>query len=83
MSEMLDCPSCGGPFPTGRRCCPHCHCRYPRFKRWKLLLAATFGLGAAACGDDTTAVVEYGPAMLTGDLSATPDLAPHDAAEKD
>jgi hypothetical protein len=54
-------------------------------KRWKLMLAAALGLGVADCGDDThpVGVVEYGPAMSAFDLSATPDLAPHDAAEKD
>ena len=53
MAEMLDCPSCGGPFPEGRRCCPHCHCSYSARKKVTLAIAAAIGLGAAGCGDDT------------------------------
>jgi hypothetical protein len=81
---MLDCPSCGGPFPAGKRCCPHCHCRYSRAKRWKLLLVAALGFGAADCGDDSSVAQPlYGVMSPGSDLSATPDLAVHDAAEKD
>ena len=81
--SMLACPSCGGPFPTGRRCCPHCHCRYPLLKRWKLLVTAALGLTGClgdsdAHGFDIGAEVEYGPVMLQSDLSATPDLGTKD-----
>ena len=51
MTELADCPSCGGLLPVGWRCCPHCHCSYPAHKRWRLVAAAALGLGAAACDD--------------------------------
>jgi hypothetical protein len=54
MSKLTDCPSCGGLLPEGRACCPHCHCKYPAMKRWRLVAAAALGVGAAGCGDSST-----------------------------
>jgi hypothetical protein len=56
MSRLVECPSCGGLLPAGQRCCPHCHCRYSRWRRLVLLASAAFGL--AGCG--STPVVHYG-----------------------
>jgi hypothetical protein len=50
MSQLTDCPSCGGLLPVGKRCCPHCHCKYPAMKRWRLVAAAALGVGAG-CSD--------------------------------
>jgi len=50
MSALLDCPTCGGLLPAGRRCCPHCHCSSPAWKRWAIAAAAAASLGAADCG---------------------------------
>jgi len=36
MAKLVDCPSCGGFVPAGQRCCPHCHCRYSRWRRFVL-----------------------------------------------
>jgi hypothetical protein len=38
-------------LPVGKRCCPHCHCRYPALKRWQLAAAAALSVGAAGCTD--------------------------------
>jgi hypothetical protein len=80
MSQLIDCPSCGGLLPAGRRCCPHCHCNYPVMKRWWLLIAAAVGIGAAGCDDHHTApVVEYGPPILQdASVDAAPDLGNDD-----
>jgi hypothetical protein len=51
MSQMTDCPTCGGLLPVGKRCCPHCHCKYPTMKRWRLAAAAALSVGAAGCVD--------------------------------
>jgi hypothetical protein len=42
-------------------------------KRWRLLAAAALGVGAAGCNN--APVVHYGPGIIIGDLSATPDAA--------
>ncbi len=60
MTKLVDCPSCGGLIPAGRRCCPHCHCRYSPWRRMLLLAGAALGL--AGCGGSTN-VVHYGPAQ--------------------
>jgi len=75
MSKIVDCPSCGGPVPAGQRCCPHCHCRYSRWRRFVLL--ATAALGMAGC--DNTPVVHYGasPGGMQPDASI-PDMAVSD-----
>ena len=83
MAELTDCPSCGGLLPAGRRCCPHCHCKYPLIKRWWLLVAAAVGLGASACDHTTTPVtIEYGPAMLDASVDAGQDFGPDDAGTR-
>ena len=51
MTVLLDCPTCGGLLPTGRRCCPHCHCSSPAWKRWAIAASAAATLGAAGCDD--------------------------------
>lgn len=76
MLDLVDCPSCGGLIPAGRACCPHCHCRYSRWRRFVLVASAALGL--AGCGDSTP-VVHYGgsPGFPSPDL-AVPDLAVRD-----
>ncbi len=74
MSVLTDCASCGGLLPAGKACCPHCHCKYPLMKRWRLLVAAALGVGAAGCNNHPP-VVHYGPGIIITDLSATPDAA--------
>jgi hypothetical protein len=76
MSKLVDCPSCGGLVPAGQRCCPHCHCRYSRWRRFVLLASAALGL--AGCGNEP--VVHYGgsPFPPGTDFSVTqpgPDMA--------
>jgi len=82
---LLDCPTCGAPFPAGRRCCPHCHCSSPAWKRWAIAAAAAAGLGAADCGGTQPheAMADYGPAVLLdlGHDAAVVDLDEHDLAE--
>jgi hypothetical protein len=79
MSELTDCPSCGGLLPTGKRCCPHCHCKYPVMKRWRLLVALGLG-GAASCNNSQMPLPAYGLAPIHFDLSVTvPIDAGHDA----
>ena len=56
MSKLVDCPSCGGLVPAGQRCCPHCHCRYSRWRRFVLLASAALGL--AGCGNES--IMHYG-----------------------
>jgi hypothetical protein len=71
MSQLTDCPSCGGLLPSGTRCCPHCHCKYPVMKRWRLVVATALGLsGAASCGSHEP-VAAYGPGPVHIDLSVT------------
>ncbi len=61
MSQMTDCPTCGGLLPVGKRCCPHCHCKYPTMKRWRLAAAAALSVGAAGCTDRPLGVGEAIP----------------------
>jgi hypothetical protein len=62
MPQLVDCPSCGGLLPADRPCCPHCHCKTPRWRRAVWAIAAVIGLGSqASC---LFATVEYGPAMI-------------------
>jgi hypothetical protein len=61
MSKIIDCPSCGGPLPVDRPCCPHCHCKTSAWRRWLLLAAAAVGIGAA-CGPPPMATPLYGVA---------------------
>jgi hypothetical protein len=74
MAKLVDCPSCGGLLPVGQRCCPHCHCRYSRWRRVVLLLSAAFGM--AGCG--STNIVHYGspPGFISdgGVDASVPDL---------
>jgi hypothetical protein len=57
MSKLVDCLSCGGLLPAGRHCCPHCHCRYSRWRR--LVLLASVALGLTGCNSPTD-VRHYG-----------------------
>jgi hypothetical protein len=76
-SKLVDCPACGGFVPAGQRCCPHCHCRYSRWRR--LVLVVSAALGMAGCG--STSVAHYGghpgpiPDAGVPDLSAPGDLS--------
>ena len=72
MTALLDCPTCGGLLPAGRRCCPHCHCSSPAWKRWALAATAAASLGAADC--DGTGLHHPGTADAGVDLAA-PDLS--------
>ena len=77
MSKLVDCPSCGGLLPPGRRCCPHCHCRYSPWRR--LVLLASAALGLVGCNSPTN-VVHYGggPPLPPADahVSVPADLGP-------
>ena len=79
MSKLIDCPSCGGLVPAGRNCCPHCHCRYSRWRRFILLASAALGL--AGCNSPTD-VRHYGgtpglqDAGVSVDLKSPADLSP-------
>ena len=71
MAKLVDCPSCGGLLPAGQRCCPHCHCRYSRWRR--LVLVVSAALGMAGCGSPS--VAHYGsPPNFGGPDAAVPDL---------
>ena len=71
MAKLVDCPSCGGLLPVGQRCCPHCHCRYSRWRRLVLLVSAA--LGMAGCG--SAPVVHYGnPGHVGYPDASVPDL---------
>jgi hypothetical protein len=84
MSKLVDCPSCGGLVPAGQRCCPHCHCRYSRWRRFVLLASAALGL--AGCGNES--IMHYGGGIFPPgtDLSVPqpgPDLGvPHDLSHE-
>ncbi len=65
MTRLVDCPSCGSFVPAGRPCCPHCHCRYSRWRRLVLVASALLGLGG--CGDSTP-VRHYGSPVFPNDL---------------
>ena len=68
MTSLVDCPSCGSLMPVERRCCPHCHCRTTRWRRWVLLASAALGLGAPGCTNSPSPpVTHYGVSMMQGD----------------
>ncbi len=50
MTELVDCPSCGGLRPANQACCPHCHCKTSAWRLWVWALGAMVGLGASSCG---------------------------------
>lgn len=72
MAKLVDCPSCGGLLPVGQRCCPHCHCRYSRWRRLVLLVSAA--LGMAGCAPPSVAHYGGGPGFGGGVDASVPDL---------
>ncbi len=53
---LSNCASCGGLLPTGRKCCPHCHCKTAVWRYVVFAIAAALGLAKAGC----TATPVYG-----------------------
>ena len=87
MSQLTDCPSCGGLLPVGKQCCPHCHCKYPVLKRVRLIAAAALGLGAAGCDstplDDHTDLGDMRSPIGSVDISYGPFIPPPDLTTND
>ena len=72
MTQLVDCPSCGGLRPSNQACCPHCHCKTSAWRRWAWALGALLGLGAASC--EPQPEVLYGPPPIRdGGNNGTPD----------
>ena len=46
---LIDCPSCGALLPSGRRCCPHCHCKTSTWRRVAFVVVAALGLAKSGC----------------------------------
>lgn len=46
---LANCASCGGLLASGRRCCPHCHCKTSAWRHIVFVLAAGLGLAKVGC----------------------------------
>lgn len=71
MSELIECPKCGGLKRDASGCCPHCGCHAPVWRRWLARLLAVVGsVSVANCS--STVAVPYGLAASTsGGYTAT------------
>jgi hypothetical protein len=49
MSELLECARCGGLKREDTRCCPHCGCHAPPWRRWTARILTAVGLSVTQC----------------------------------